>query len=248
MAVSSARGTIHLYAINREGGTPSFKTHNLCEGEVSLPRMPSNYLIDIHKVCDLQSVKKLHHEMKETRKDQRGSSSTTGGTKICAAFSFLGQSPNQKGSQSLLVQTPIAFHQYSLCSVQSEEDSKQMDIDHDPEPQKLFLCIENLHKFSSRELYSAQSVSYPYLHDQLYPQSTPKRTNALYAMSGSMAMSAVTMSIFNLDEHKQNQSALQPKDVRNKMNMTKSNALSPSKSAMSSSKYDEDTKRWLSKL
>ncbi len=63
--------------------------------------------IDINKIYDLQSSKKLHHEMSETRKDPNSANTTTGGTKIVSTFSIFRDS--SIGSMSLLIQTPVAF-------------------------------------------------------------------------------------------------------------------------------------------
>ena len=224
----SARGTIHIYAINREGGSPSYRTHNNCYSINSIHDhhrfgAMDSLSIDIAKIYELQSAKKLHHEMKETRKDPKGTNTTTGGTKIISTFAMFGES-TAFGSMSLLVQTPIAFHQYSLNAIHhkrqtAHDDPSQIttatattmtEQTENVSERDLFLEISHLHEFSSRDLYNAQSVSYPYLHDQLYPQSTP------YLSSANAMMSAFTLDEVNKD------------------------ALS------CSTNYDEDTKRWLS--
>merc|ERR1712228_583070 len=204
MAVSSARGTLHIYAILREGGTPSFRSHNNCYSIHSIHDhhrfgAMDSLTIDINKIIELQSQKKLHHEMKETRKDPKGSNTTTGGTKIISTFSMFGEQ-TAFGSMSLLVQTPVSFHQYSINCKQHknvQHDSSQNMITKANETnniceKRLFLDIDHLHEFTSRDLYNAHSVSYPYLHDQLYPQSTPN----IFALSSNNAM----ISAFNLDE------------------------------------------------
>eukprot|EP01083_Nonionella_stella_P047280 126536_1 len=205
MAVSSARGTIHVYAINREGGVPMYSNDNIALNDA--------LCVDIHQMYDLQSLKKLHHEMKETRKDQMGSTTTTGGTKIVSTFSSKGT------TLSLFVQTPIAFDQYCIHSM----EGTAVTTDENESEKQLYLEIQHLHKFSSRDLYYAQSVSYPYLHDQLYPESTPN-VNPKYTMPSS-----ITMSVFNLDLDSANHNE-HKKEIVNES---------------SNKKYDEDTKRWL---
>ena len=161
MAASSARGTIHLYALRREGGPPSHASHNSAATcVVSQTAMEP-------QLCEQQSLRKLHHDMHEAvpRKDHNMHKATaTGGTKICAVFHGM----------RLWVQTPVAFHEYALSTVPEQQSDVETIETAAAEAQELWLGVERLHQWKARELYAAQSVSYPYLHDQLYPFSPPR--------------------------------------------------------------------------
>ena len=70
MAVTSARGTTHIYAINKEGGKATYQSHNhidTWDNDASKDEQSSVTAMELPGLIEISSIHKLHHLMEEKR-------------------------------------------------------------------------------------------------------------------------------------------------------------------------------------